>query len=203
MPEVELDDTLPYSEGLDDTLPYEDDADIAGNRSLYIWCGAAFSAPFSAPDTVDSVESLFQEAHAELRENWLEHAISEAGDILHAEARELAGDLPWSRSQADFVISGPFQFSRCFYYSFTGDECYSVSSDDNMTEEQIAQFWPLVEIADREEAESFIEHDVFELDFQTICNKRRGRNLGSTLEGRQGSQPLLRKRFSRPSAEGS
>ena len=70
----------------------------------------------------------------------------------------------------DFVISATFCKPQCFYYDVRGDECFSVSSDDILTEEEIRDNWAAVEAADAEEAQSFITHKVFELDLRSAAD---------------------------------
>lgn len=60
-------------------------------------------------------------------------------------------------------LRGPFRESSCFYYNFRDDECFSVSSDDILTPDEIKKYWPLVDKADREEIQSFVTHAVFKL----------------------------------------
>ena len=64
----------------------------------------------------------------------LYHAIDDAYEVLHAYSLDQAGQCAWKQSQACLVIPGPFRSDRCFYYDFKDDECFSVSSDDILTE---------------------------------------------------------------------
>ena len=44
------------------------------------------------------------------------------------------------------------------------DRCFSVSSDELLTPEDIINHWPAVDQADRDEVASFVKHDIFKLD---------------------------------------
>ena len=61
-------------------------------------------------------------------------------------------------------IEGPFTSPSCFYYDLFGDHCFSVTQEDLLTEEDVANFFPQVEEADRKEVASFVHFEVFELD---------------------------------------
>eukprot|EP00959_Pyramimonas_sp_CCMP1952_P158602 3317507-Pyramimonas_sp.AAC.1 len=52
----------------------------------------------------------------------------------------------------------------CFYYDIKEDQCFSVSSDDLLTPQEVIDNWDAVEIGDYEEAVSLYSHDVFEID---------------------------------------
>ena len=68
--------------------------------------------------------------------------------------------------ESEFVIPGPFYHTRCFWYSISDDECFSVSSDDLLTAEDLVTHWKLVEAADREEVKSFVANKIFKLDLR-------------------------------------
>jgi len=94
----------------------------------------------------------------------LHHAIRDAETLLKEAFAADSHQQPWLKHQAFLVVPGPWTENRCFYYSFSEDKCFSVSSDDLLTPEEIEEFWPLVEAADRAEIESFVTHHVFRLD---------------------------------------
>ena len=91
------------------------------------------------------------------------HAIADAEKLMQQSCRDRRAELPWSRSDSMIVMETPFD-SRCFYYDLQEDRCYSVSSDELLTPEDVARYWPAVEKADREEVESFVKHQIFRLD---------------------------------------
>ena len=95
--------------------------------------------------------------------NELQHAIADAELVLLNMQTELNGDLPWQSNESHFVIPGPFKESSCFYYSFSDDECFSVTSDELLTLDQIRDNWTEVDAADRKEVASFVQHSVFAL----------------------------------------
>ena len=59
------------------------------------------------------------------------------------------------------VIHGTVCTPRVFYYHYGTGKVYSVSSEDNLTEQDITQYWPLVEAADKVEIQSFVDFKVF------------------------------------------
>ncbi len=77
------------------------------------------------------------------------------------------------------VLETPFQ-SRCFYYDIREDRCFSVSSDEMLTPEDIVNHGTSVEKADREEVESFVKYQIFKLD-------ARRREEWTTLSTESGS----------------
>ncbi len=48
-----------------------------------------------------------------------------------------------------------------FYFHYGTGKVYSVSSSDNLTEEDLITYWDLVEEADRTEIQSFVDFKVF------------------------------------------
>ena len=48
-----------------------------------------------------------------------------------------------------------------FWCDFHEDRCFSVSSDDYLTPEEVTEFFPQVEKGDRKEVESFVTHKTF------------------------------------------
>jgi len=107
-----------------------------------------------ATDAVESFDALY-------------HAIRDAETLLDHARRESAGALPWLPSESFISIPGPFHESRCFYYDFREDKCFSVTSDDILTPAEVEKFWTLVEEADRLEVKSFVDNDVFRLGLRT------------------------------------
>ena len=97
----------------------------------------------------------------EIRDDHFHYAIDDANYIRQCQELEADGGMPWSKEESFFVIPGPFTYERCFFYDFVEDRCYSVSSDELLTEKDVIANWPAVEKADREEVRSFIHHDVF------------------------------------------
>ena len=74
--------------------------------------------------------------------------------------------MPWSRSDSCLVLEGNISQPICFFYDFVGDECFSVSSDEILTPDDIIANWILVEAADKLEAQSFVDHKCFCLDLR-------------------------------------
>ncbi len=68
---------------------------------------------------------------------------------------------PWKRSDATIVIHGTVCTPRVFYYHYGTGKVYSVSSSDNLTDEDLVTYWNLVEEADRTEIQSFVDFKVF------------------------------------------
>ena len=54
-----------------------------------------------------------------------------------------------------------------FWYSFSEQQCFSVSPDDLLTEEDIYHHWDLVEASDSEEIQWFLTHGVFKHRYWT------------------------------------
>ena len=102
----------------------------------------------------------------EIRDDHFHYAIDDAKYIRQCQELEADGGMPWSKEESFFVIPGPFTYERCFFYDFVEDRCYSVSSDELLTEKDVIANWPAVEKADREEVRSFIHHDVFRVDLR-------------------------------------
>ena len=97
----------------------------------------------------------------------LDHAIDSAHECLLAAELDLHGCVPWTAKESFLVVPGPWRHSRCFYYDPKDDECFSVSSDDILTPDDIAKHWAAVNQADREEVASFTAHEVFSLERKT------------------------------------
>jgi hypothetical protein len=51
----------------------------------------------------------------------------------------------------------------CFFVDLIDQECFGVTSDDILTPDEIWEFWPLVEEADKVEIKSFVVHKWFRL----------------------------------------
>ena len=168
--EGQLEDTLPYDDEAtvdqDETLPYSD------SDALYFWTGQSSQSQASSSSPADPQldESLYAAARAEADQDALEHAISQAAFLAQYRRREDQGLLPWTRAESDLVVQGHFTKDRCFFYSWSEDRCFSVSSDDTLTEADIARHWDKVEKADREEATSFIQHKVFKLEARSAAS---------------------------------
>ena len=118
---------------------------------------------YNTPDT-----STCSFANYELGDDHFHDAVDDAQYL--AQVAESSGDLPWTKDESYFVIPGPLRESRYFLYDFTEDRCYSVSSDELLTADDIIKHWPAVEAADRDEVASFIKHDVFETDLRSNAN---------------------------------
>ena len=107
----------------------------------------------------------------------LAHAVASAELCLHAARLECEGTLPWSSEEALFTISGNFRNSKCVYYSWSEDGCFSVSSDDILTSEEVYEFLDLVEAGDKKEIASFAQHGVFALDAKHGVYAKADRNI--------------------------
>ena len=83
--------------------------------------------------------------------------------ILNCSSRESCGELPWNEKEADFCIPYGARSSGCFWYDVIDDRCFSVTSDELLTPEEIIQFFSAVEEADRKEVTSFVENKCFKL----------------------------------------
>ena len=62
------------------------------------------------------------------------------------------------------VIPGPWSKCQCFYSDLRSSECFSVTQEDLLTEDDVIRFFDLVEKADHKEVSSFLEHQCFDLD---------------------------------------
>ena len=147
----ELDDTIEYPEPapgeLDATIEYpehpgDDDDDNDDNDDTNL--------------TIEYPEPLLSGD-----ESFTFHAIDDA--VPEAAPTH---ELPWTRDQTHpaLVFEGPFSRPLCFHYDFAKDRCYSVSSDNLLSEHEFPAHWQKIDAADREEAASFLKHKVFELD---------------------------------------
>ncbi len=61
-------------------------------------------------------------------------------------------------------VPGPWAQRSCFYYDFFGDECFSVTQSELLTEGDVTRHWHIVEQAGRKEDGIFVKHDVFKID---------------------------------------
>ena len=109
----------------------------------------------------------------------LYHSIDDAERLMHYQQLELSDKLPWKSVEAlEFLtFSGRFRSSRCFFYDFREDRCFSVSSDDILSPEDIKQYWPLVDRADMAEIESFVNNKCF------ACNRRDDPEIDNLVGG--------------------
>ena len=84
-------------------------------------------------------------------------------DLLSCQVGIEFSELPvfWHKYDAHFVIAGDFKLSTCFYFSLVTFECFSVSSDDTLTIDDMRRYWHLVEAADCSELANFVSHGVF------------------------------------------
>ena len=74
------------------------------------------------------------------------------------------GYRPWSRTEAHIVIPCEFEkVDECFWYDVLEDRCFSVSSDDYFTAEEVAEHFDAVERGDRKEIQSFVSRKAFKL----------------------------------------
>ena len=69
--------------------------------------------------------------------------------ILQCQFEEARNGLPWKSDEAMLVILGIFTVSRCFWYDFFDDRCFSVSSDDYLTSKEIVEHFDAVEAGGR------------------------------------------------------
>ena len=72
---------------------------------------------------------------------------------------------PWTRSEAHWVIPGPWHSETCFYFDMRTGEAltYAVGGDMVLTAQDLEEHWELVCEADRAEILQFVEFNVFEL----------------------------------------
>ena len=71
--------------------------------------------------------------------------------------------MAWGKSEACLIIPGPWSHDYCFYYDSHEDRCFSVSSDDILTPNEVYELWHIVEAAGKAEIDSFVTHGVFGL----------------------------------------
>ena len=64
-------------------------------------------------------------------------------------------------------MPGPFNHSRCFWYDFKDDQCFSFSSDEVRTAADMFNNWSAVDAADRDDVASFAQHNLFEIDLRS------------------------------------
>ena len=69
--------------------------------------------------------------------------------------------LSWPASDSHWVMPGPFQEDRNFYFDLATGEAIFAQSDDILTESDIIKYWALVEQADRMKARSVFDNDCF------------------------------------------
>ena len=93
----------------------------------------------------------------------LAHAIADAEYVLLCHRLEESSSLPWTAAEADLCIDGICYVPRCFWYCPSEDACYSVSTDNLLTEQDVCKHLALVEAADRKEVASFVENKCFKL----------------------------------------
>ena len=96
--------------------------------------------------------------------DYMQHAIADARRVLLASETE---NLSWSASEAFIVAEGPLSQPMCFYYDFIADQCFSVSQEDLLTEDDVINYFDYVEEADRKEIQSFVNFKIFKLDLST------------------------------------
>jgi hypothetical protein len=100
---------------------------------------------------------------SDFHHDYLMHAIHDAELLLYQANLEESSTLPWTVEESFFVIPGPWRHSRCFYYDPVDDECFSVSSDDILTPQDVIENFSAVEKGDRKEIESFVQHQIYKL----------------------------------------
>lgn len=80
----------------------------------------------------------------------------------------------WTKSEADFVIPGPWLESRCFYLDVRTGECIipeeAFHTQEDLTEEEIVKHWTTVEKADRAEVKQFVDEKVFKKKYYYDVN---------------------------------
>ena len=96
--------------------------------------------------------------------DYMQHAIADARRVLLSSETE---NLSWSASEAFIVAEGPLSQPMCFYYDFIADQCFSVSQEDLLTEDDVINYFDYVEEADRKEIQSFVNFKIFKLDLST------------------------------------
>ena len=79
--------------------------------------------------------------------------------------------LLWTRSDSSVVIYGNVTKPMNFWYSYSENKCFSVSSDDLLSPQDVHTHWKLVEEADKEEIKSFIHHKVFAHRYKSEVGK--------------------------------
>ena len=156
-----------------DSIVDDDDKDNDDNRPWYDEAPPKQN-PFSADldgvfRDIGAFKSIGQTyfANYELSSDHFHHAIEQAGYLSQCGNRESEGSLPWTRAEAHFVIPGSFNTSRGFFYDLHEDRCFSVSTDEILTPDDVAAHWPAVEQADYDEVASFAKHEVFEIDLRS------------------------------------
>ena len=144
-----------------------------GGEASFVQLPSSASTSSSAPKQAatsksslrsSSLPSKLKQKHpgyTVLAEDLLDHAISDAAYVLYCS--ETPSDLPWNSSEADLVIPGPWTSPKCFWYDALEDRCFSVSSDELLTPDEIYWYWPQVDAADRKEVASYLNHQVFDL----------------------------------------
>ena len=93
--------------------------------------------------------------------NVLGHAIA---DACRVPVYMIACDLSWSVKES-LVIPGQWSQCHCFFWdNLMADKCFSIRSGDFLTEEDVIRNWREVEVSDRHEITSLVQHRCFKND---------------------------------------
>ena len=147
----------------DDTEEYEDDPGDEGESTKEYEDADDNELNFAKANAARNSLMGPNIVNASLMESQLYLAIADAERVLLDYRLQEAGTMPWSPQEAMFRWEAPVREPQCFYFSLSEQKCYSVSSDDILTPEELIQHWDLVNAADREEIRSFVTHTVFKL----------------------------------------
>ena len=69
-------------------------------------------------------------------------------------------ELPIGRGRSHWVVEGPFEHDATFFFDLRTGEAFK-AADNLLSEEDVYQYWELVEAADRKEVLAFLEHGCF------------------------------------------
>ena len=97
-----------------------------------------------------------EELH-EYQTSMAQMAAEVSSNVFHMEQHK----NPWSKSDAHWVIPGPWKTDRAFYFCLRTGEAIFAQSDDVLTEAEIYEHWDQVEESDKLESRSFIDHKCF------------------------------------------
>ena len=154
------DETIDYGPATSEKVN-EDKQEKLELHSYQVWFGADH-AEHRLARPLRNVAPVGFKPHFD--EEYFMHAIADAEQVLHFSQQAERGELPWTEEEAFAVLRGPVSRPMCFFYDIRDDQCFSVSSDDNLTPQEVIDNWDVVEAGDYEEAVSLYSHDVFELD---------------------------------------
>jgi len=144
----------------DDTIEYPPDVDTT-NVNAYFHRKCSVSKVLTSAPCTHHNDQLHDYYNLINHSDDMFNAQLDSAFLLQARHVEQHGGLPWSSSDSHWTIPGPFRTSRCFYFSALDGEIFSVSSDDILSEADIAKYWHLVDAADRAEIDQFVDYQVF------------------------------------------